>query len=115
MEIWLRGGDGLFLMKISFDEKYKRFGPGVLLQISAMHYFHSQTDAMWIDTCTSPDNELLLRLYPDRRRIESLFIVLGRSLVDRAVIWAFIAARPLHHRMFRLLHPHHVPVGSGHP
>jgi hypothetical protein len=114
MEMWLRAAEGMFLMKISFDEKYSRFGPGVLLQMSAMQYFHSHTDAEWIDTCTSPDNALLLRLYPDRRRIESLFVVLGRSPVDRAVIRTFTAARPLHHRLHQLRHPDHVPVGAGH-
>src|SRR5208282_1528650 len=29
MEIWVRGGEGLFLIKISYDEEYARFGPGV--------------------------------------------------------------------------------------
>lgn len=114
MEIWLRAGEGLFLMKISFDEKYSRFGPGVLLQMAAMQYFHANTDTTWIDTCTSPDNTLLLRLYPDRRRIESLFVVLGRSPVDRAVIRTFTAARPLHNRLYQLRHPDQVPVGAGH-
>ena len=114
MAVWIRGGEGMFLPKISFDEKYSKFGPGVLLQMDAIRYFHSQTDAMWIDTCTSPDNQLLLRLYPDRRRIESLFIVLSRSLVDRAVIRTFTAARPLHHRIYQLRHPDHAPAGSGH-
>ncbi len=114
MEIWLRADEGMFLIKISYDERYSRFGPGVVLQMEAMQYFHSHTDARWIDTCTSPDNELLLRLYPDRRRIESRFIVLGRSPVDRAVIRTFTAARPLHHRLYQLRHPEHVPVGAGH-
>ena len=114
MEIWARAGEGLFLMKISFDEKFGRFGPGVLLQMAAMDYFHSQTDAEWIDTCTSPDNGLLLRMYPERRRIESLFVVLGHNPVDRAVIKGFMATRPLHHRLYQLRHPDHVPVGSGH-
>jgi CelD/BcsL family acetyltransferase involved in cellulose biosynthesis len=115
MEIWIRAGEGMFLMKISFDEKFSRFGPGVLLQMSALQYFHWLTDAEWIDTCTSAGNALLLRLYPDRRRIESLFVVLGRSPVDRAVIKTFTAARPLHNRLYQLRHPDHVPVGAGHP
>jgi hypothetical protein len=114
MEIWVRAGEGMFLMKISFDERFSRFGPGVLLQMSALQYFHWLTDAEWIDTCTSAGNALLLRLYPDRRRIESLFVVLGRSPVDRAVIKTFTAARPLHHRLYQLRHPDHVPVGAGH-
>ena len=46
MEIWVRGGEGLFMIKISYDERYKRFGPGVLLQTEAMRYFHEHTDCL---------------------------------------------------------------------
>ena len=93
MEIWVRGGDGLFLMKISYDERYKRFGSGVLLQMEAMKYFHEKTDASWIDTCTSEGNELVLRLYPARRKVEMLAMILGPSVVDRSVVagsWRFV-------------------------
>jgi len=104
MEIWARGGEGLFMFKISYDERYGRFGPGVLLQTEAMSYFHHHTDASWIDTCSSADNELLLRLYPGRRRIEMVSIVLSRSILDRAVVSGFVMARPLHHRLYRMTH-----------
>ncbi len=114
MEIWVRGGEGLFLIKISYDEEYARFGPGVLLQTAALKDFNSRTDAQWIDTCTSADNEILLRLYPDRRQVEALLIVLGRNAIDRTVVRGFLAARPLHRRIYQWRHPNHVPVGSGH-
>lgn len=114
MEIWVRGGEGLFLIKISYDEQYAEFGPGVLLQTAAMQEFHDHTDAQWIDTCTSKGNEILLRLYPERRQIESLFIVLGRSVIDRAAVRAFLAARPLHRRLYQLRHPDNATVGTGH-
>ena len=111
MEIWVRGGDGLFLMKISYDERYKRFGPGVLLQMEAMRYFHEKTDASWIDTCTSEGNDLLLRLYPARRKVEMLAIILGPSMVDRSVVAGFVAARPLHNRWYDMTH-REVKTGS---
>jgi CelD/BcsL family acetyltransferase involved in cellulose biosynthesis len=104
MEIWVRGGDGLFLMKISYDERYKRYGPGVLLQMEAMKYFHEKTDASWIDTCTSAGNDLLLRLYPARRKVEMLAVILGPSPVDRAVVAGFVAARPIHNRWYDITH-----------
>ena len=114
MQIWVRGGEGLFLIKISYDEECARFGPGVLLQTAATQVFHDQTDARWIDTCTSADNEILLRLYPERRLVTSLFVVLGRNPVDRAATAAFLTARPLHKRLHHWRHPDHVPVGAGH-
>ncbi|MFZ0666790.1 MAG: GNAT family N-acetyltransferase [Acidimicrobiales bacterium] len=104
MEIWIRGGVGLFMIKISYDERYKRFGPGVLLQTSAIRHFHENTDAAWIDTCTSEGAELLLRLYPGRRSVEMLSIVLTSSILDRAVVAGFVGLRPLHKYLFDLRH-----------
>lgn len=104
MEIWIRGGEGLFMIKISYDEKYKRFGPGVLLQTEAMRYFHNCTDASWIDTCTSEGADLLLRLYPARRRVEMLSVCLSSSLVDRAVVAGFVGLRPVHRRFYDARH-----------
>ena len=102
MEIWVRGGQGLFMFKISYDDHYARFGPGVILQTEAKQVFHDETDAQWIDTCSSEGNESLLRLYPERRRIEMLAVILGKSVVDRAVVALFEAARPLHKRWYEL-------------
>lgn len=115
MVVWVEAGDGIFLHKISYDERYARYGPGVLAQTMAIPHFHDCTKAEWIDTCTSKDNAILLRLYPDRRVIESFFVVLGRNVVDRAVVSLFLMARPAHRRIYHWLHPDHVPVGSGHP
>jgi CelD/BcsL family acetyltransferase involved in cellulose biosynthesis len=114
MQVWLHGGEGLFLTKISYDEEYARFGPGVLLATESLLVFHDQTDAQWIDTCTSKANAILLRLYPERRRIESLVVVLGRNPVDVAAVGAMRALRPLHQRYYERRHPGTVPVGTGH-
>lgn len=98
MEIGVRGAEGIFLMKVSYDERYRQFSPGILLQTDAMRHFHNQTDAQWIDTCTYRHNEPLLRLYPERRTIESWFVVLGQNPVDRLALRSMLAARPLHKR-----------------
>lgn len=96
MQIWLRGGDGLFAIKTSHDERYKRFAPGIQLQMLGLEYFHECTDASWIDSCTSPGNDMFLRIYPERRRIASYFVPLSRAPTDRLVPPAFIALRPMH-------------------
>jgi CelD/BcsL family acetyltransferase involved in cellulose biosynthesis len=113
MEVWIRAGGGLFMPKISYDEDYASFSPGIILQTEAMKYFHS-SGARWIDTCTSENNWTLLRLYPQRRQVETLAIVLGRSMLDQAVLKTFLAVRPLHRRLDVLRHPDRVPAGSGH-
>jgi hypothetical protein len=104
MQIWLRGGDGLFAIKISHDEQYGRFAPGVQLQMAGLEYFHECTDARWIDSCTSPNNDMYLRLYPERKRIASYFVPLSWTPIDRLVPPAYTAMRPIHTWAYNRLH-----------
>lgn len=103
MQIWLRGGDGLFAVKISYDERFRRFGPGVQLQMAGLEFFHEHTDARWIDSCTSPGHDMYLRVYPERKRIASYFVPLSGMPVDRLVPRAFTTLRPLHARAYERL------------
>lgn len=77
MQMAVRGGDGVFALKVAYDEELSRFGPGVELQVGSIRHFHEHTDAAWIDSCTYGGNELLERLYPDRQRIVSYLVALG--------------------------------------
>jgi CelD/BcsL family acetyltransferase involved in cellulose biosynthesis len=110
MCVWLRDGDGLFLYKICYEERYARYGPGALMQIACMNYFHATTDASWMDTCTYRDNEMFLRLYADRRQTAGIFVPLSRNPLDRLATHSFMALRPFH----RLIHDKRNPQGS-HP
>lgn len=94
MQISLRAGDTLFLVKVGHDEALARYDPGVQLHLRAVEYFHQHTDAQAIRVCTFPDNALLLRLYPERRRTSTLVIGLGTA-VDRMLVRALPAARTL--------------------
>ncbi len=110
MCVWLRGGEGLFQYKICYEERYARYGPGALMQIACMEYFHTATDASWMDTCTYRDNEMFLRLYADRRQIAGIFVPLSRNPLDRLTTRSFMALRPFH----RLIHHKRNPQAS-HP
>ena len=94
MQLSLRGKEGIFALKTSYDESLRRFGPGVLLQLGSIEYFHESTDAQWLDSCTYADNELLLRLYPDRRPIVSYLVSLCGRL-DSSFLRALPALRSL--------------------
>jgi hypothetical protein len=96
MLTWIRGGDGLFGFRMSYDEQFARYGPGIMLQIAAIEDFHSNTNADWLDTCTYRDNETLLRLYPDRRPSASIFVPLSKNPMDRAAARSFMALQPAH-------------------
>ena len=53
----------------------------------------------WLDPCTFPKNELLLRLYPERRRITSWLVNLGGP-ADIGAIRAFFVANAVHERIW---------------
>jgi CelD/BcsL family acetyltransferase involved in cellulose biosynthesis len=92
MLIWLRAEDGYFQVKTAYDERYRRFGPGILLQLDSFSFFHEQTDASWLDTCASPDNETFLTLFPDRTHISTLLFSLG-GRVDGLFVHAVMPRR----------------------
>ncbi len=77
MIAWFRSGDSVFQFKWSYDEEFSKYSPVIILHTEAMRYFDEKTDARLLDTCTWGENEMVNRLYPDRRTIASYFIVLG--------------------------------------
>ncbi|MGH9093253.1 MAG: GNAT family N-acetyltransferase, partial [Acidimicrobiales bacterium] len=91
-QLLLQAQDGLFLLKTTFDEAYAGYSPGVQLHLDAVDHLQATTDAAWIDTCTYPGNETLLRLYPDRRGVCSVVMATG-GMVERSALRAVWSAR----------------------
>jgi CelD/BcsL family acetyltransferase involved in cellulose biosynthesis len=67
----LRGGDSLFMLKIAYDQEFASFSPGILLEIDMLKFFHEKTDAKLMDSCAAPGNQMINRLWPDRRTVTS--------------------------------------------
>jgi CelD/BcsL family acetyltransferase involved in cellulose biosynthesis len=105
MMVWVRGGNDLFQIKWSYDATYARHSPGIQLHMEGMRHFWEHDDAALLDTCTCPENALVLGLYPDRRTITSFFVFLRRSWLDRAAMEAFLRLRPLHTKAYRWVNP----------
>jgi hypothetical protein len=103
MIAWFRAGDTLFQFKWSYDESFAKYSPGLLLHTGAMRFFEDKTDARFLDTCTWGENEMINRLYPDRRAIASYFVILGPSWRDRLVMNAFVKLRPVHRRIYEFI------------
>lgn len=97
-QLSVRGGDGLFALKVCYDESLAKYGPGVLLQLGSIDYFHEHTDAQWIDSCTYEGNDLLLRLYPDRRPIATYLVSLGGA-AEAALVKALPTLQALRVRL----------------
>jgi len=63
-----------YCMKTAFDQEYKRFSPGVLMEFETLKYYREHPDFSMVDSCTDPDNEMLNEMWPDRKAIVSLLI-----------------------------------------
>jgi CelD/BcsL family acetyltransferase involved in cellulose biosynthesis len=70
----LSAGDGIFCVKIAFDERWGRFSPGAQLVFDHASWLDGQEEASWMDSCVQPDNELVNRLWPDSRGIATLAV-----------------------------------------
>ena len=69
-------GDTVYCFKIAYAEEFARFSPGVQLELDFVDIFHD-TASQWCDSCAAPDNEMINRLWPDRRTLASLLIPTG--------------------------------------
>jgi CelD/BcsL family acetyltransferase involved in cellulose biosynthesis len=88
----LRAGDGVFCVKIAFDERWQRSSPGAQLMLDHVPWFHRESKVTWMDSCVQPGNQLVKRLWPDRRGIVTLALPgaspagrLARTVIRSAV------------------------------
>ena len=90
-------GAGSHAFKITYDEDYARYSPGVLLEMENIRRFHARGDLQWMDSCADPGNWMMNHIWPDRRRITTL--VMPGSNVAGAL---FVRALPLIRRLKRI-------------
>jgi CelD/BcsL family acetyltransferase involved in cellulose biosynthesis len=58
--------------KIAYDEAFARFSPGVQMELANVAAFHDRPELASMDSCADPDNQMINRLWPDRRPIATL-------------------------------------------
>lgn len=73
MKCNIKAGDVLFGFKIAFDDALRRFSPGIQLEVENVDVFHRR-DEQTMDSCATPTNEMINRLWPDRRAIVKLML-----------------------------------------
>jgi CelD/BcsL family acetyltransferase involved in cellulose biosynthesis len=71
MRCELLAGDGSFNFKVAFNERFARFSPGIQLYIANLHRFH-HSGMRWSDSCADSTNATLNRIWPGRRRLQSV-------------------------------------------
>jgi len=81
----LVGGEGAFAFKITFDESFGRFSPGVLLELDNVERAHQLPALRWMDSCAAPNRFMINHLWPDRREMQTVFFSTGSRLGAFAV------------------------------
>lgn len=91
----LAGGDGLFMLKIAFDEEFRSFSPGMQLELEMLNFFQAAPTFSWMDSCADANNAMINRLWPDRRTLTTLVVPApgARGLVAQPAVRALRAAR----------------------
>jgi CelD/BcsL family acetyltransferase involved in cellulose biosynthesis len=87
-------GDTVYCFKIAYAEPFARYSPGVQLELDFVEIFHG-TSSHWSDSCAAPDNEMINRLWPDRRSLATLLVPTGgaRGAASRHSVRTVMAAR----------------------
>ena len=70
---------GAFGFKTTFDERYARFSPGLLLQIENLDILERQ-DIEWSDSCAAPGHSMIERIWREKRRLTTRNIAIGGRL-----------------------------------
>ena len=71
-------GEGMFRLKIAYDERHARFSPGMMLAVEIVRQLHEQTQIRWMDSCAAPGNQPMKRLWGQRRMIANVICPTGR-------------------------------------
>jgi len=74
MQCNISADDSLFNFKVAFDERFKRYAPGIQLELEAIRVFQEAREERLMDSCAEPDNELINRLWRDRQPITTLVV-----------------------------------------
>lgn len=67
---------GAFSFKTTFDERYARFSPGVLLQLENLSLLR-RDGIDWCDSCAAADHPMIDSLWMERRRVGRISIAIG--------------------------------------
>ena len=78
-------GDGGFAFKIAFDETYRAFSPGFLLEVENVRRLHRRSEIRWMDSCAAAEHAMINRLWPGRRTMATVLFATGRGPGDLLV------------------------------
>jgi CelD/BcsL family acetyltransferase involved in cellulose biosynthesis len=87
---------GAYSFKTTYDERYARFSPGVLLQRENLDLL-AREDIAWADSCAAADHPMIERIWREKRTVVRVSIAIGgplRRAAASAIFAAEIRGRP---------------------
>ncbi|WP_246844871.1 GNAT family N-acetyltransferase [Altererythrobacter sp. TH136] len=81
---------GAYSFKTTYDERYARFSPGVLLQRENLALLARQ-DIAWADSCAAADHPMIERIWREKRPVVRVSIAIGGPLRRAAAAAIFRA------------------------
>ncbi|RMG39732.1 MAG: GNAT family N-acetyltransferase [Candidatus Dadabacteria bacterium] len=70
--LYFRVAKSCFYFKTAYDPRFKKYAPGIMLDIELLKSVSNDRELQFIDSCASPADARVNELWPDRRRIETL-------------------------------------------
>ena len=98
MKYNLLSAPGSFAFKITFDEDYAKYSPGVHLEFENIRRAHSEAEIHWMDSCATPRHAMVNRLWKGRRMIRRTLFSVGSRSGDLTVS-ALPLLRWAHHQL----------------
>ncbi len=62
----------VYCMKCAHDAEYRKYAPGILLEYETLKKYSKPDMPVYVDSCTSPKNEMIRDLWPDTRKITTI-------------------------------------------
>ena len=81
---------GAYSFKTTYDERYARYSPGVLLQRENLDLL-AHEDIAWADSCAAADHPMIERIWREKRTIVRVSIAIGGPLRRAAAAAIFRA------------------------
>lgn len=102
MAMYFRAGDRLLTIHKAFDEEYKKFSPGVQLDLELFAELDSRPEIQMIDSCTRADAEDSYRRFTESRRVGTFLVATGGPTYGRILAAFAILRRPFLRVLSRL-------------
>lgn len=98
----LIAGTTRFALHACFVEEFSRFSPGIQLEFALVPYFNAGGYQL-VDSCTAPYNTTLNKLWPERRRLQTVIATARRpGAVPAYAKWkAAVPVLPLRYKLRR--------------